>query len=136
MRAGDGPGDGPVDAAGTLGRPATVELCEYYGHDTVYLVRPDEGGVPLRARAGSVPRFARGDRVAVRYQGPPAVAYGRPAAEDATPVGAVDDGSAGDGDEVGGEPTSGGRTGGDRTGGGRTDGGRTGGSPVEPHPAR
>src|SRR5918998_452776 len=64
-------------SAGTLGRPATVELCEYYGHDTVYLVRPDEGGLPLRARAGSVPRFGRGDRVAIRYQGPPAVAYGR-----------------------------------------------------------
>ncbi len=59
---------------GTGGTPATVELCEYYGHDTVYLVRPD-GGVPLRARAGSVPQFERGDRVAIAYQGPPAVAY-------------------------------------------------------------
>jgi iron(III) transport system ATP-binding protein len=56
------------------GAPATVELCEFYGHDTVYLVRPD-GGEPLRARAGSAPRFARGDRVAVAYAGPPAIAY-------------------------------------------------------------
>jgi iron(III) transport system ATP-binding protein len=53
---------------------ATVELCEYYGHDTVYLVRPD-GGPPLRARAGSVPRFGAGDRVAVAYAGPRAVAF-------------------------------------------------------------
>ena len=53
---------------------ATVELREYYGHDTVYLVRPDGGDV-LRVRAGSAPRFARGDRVAVRYVGPPAVAF-------------------------------------------------------------
>jgi hypothetical protein len=66
-------GDGGGDDGGG-GTPATVELCEYYGHDTVYLVRPD-GGVPLRARAGSVPRFDRGDRVAIRYKGPPAVAY-------------------------------------------------------------
>ncbi len=62
---------GPGDEVGT---PATVELCEYYGHDTVYLVRPD-GGPPLRARAGSVPQFDRGDRVTIRYQGPPALAY-------------------------------------------------------------
>jgi iron(III) transport system ATP-binding protein len=53
---------------------ATVELCEYYGHDTVYLVRPDDGP-PLRARAGSVPRFGAGDRVALAYGGPPAVAF-------------------------------------------------------------
>jgi iron(III) transport system ATP-binding protein len=72
----------PDEPAG--GVPATVELCEYYGHDTVYLVRPD-GGEPLRARAGSVPRFARGDRVAVAYHGPPAVAY---PAEPATGPGA------------------------------------------------
>jgi iron(III) transport system ATP-binding protein len=61
------------------GAPATVELCEFYGHDTVYLVRPD-GAEPVRARAGSAPRFARGDRVAVAYAGPPAIAY---AADDA-----------------------------------------------------
>jgi iron(III) transport system ATP-binding protein len=63
-----------VALSGRDGVPATVELCEYYGHDTVYLVRPD-GGEPLRARAGSVPQFQRGDRVAVTYRGPAAVAY-------------------------------------------------------------
>jgi iron(III) transport system ATP-binding protein len=56
------------------GAPATVELCEYYGHDTVYLLQPDEGA-PVRARAGSVPRFRRGDRVAVAYGGPPAIVF-------------------------------------------------------------
>ncbi|HEX6419099.1 MAG TPA: ABC transporter ATP-binding protein [Acidimicrobiales bacterium] len=60
----------------------TVELCEYYGHDTVYLVQPD-AGPPLRARAGSVPRFTRGDRVAIVYQGPPAVTYAGPAVDGA-----------------------------------------------------
>ena len=59
----------------------TVELCEYYGHDTVYLVRPD-GGTPLRARAGSIPQFERGDRVAISYHGPPAVAYPAPTGTD------------------------------------------------------
>jgi iron(III) transport system ATP-binding protein len=69
-----------------LGAPATVELCEYYGHDTVYLVRPD-GGVPLRARAGSSPQFERGDRVAVAYHGPRAVAYVSVAPAQPQPVG-------------------------------------------------
>ena len=64
----------PIDDPSTRGVPATVELTEYYGHDTVYLVRPD-GGPPVRARAGATPRFARGDRVAVAYGGPPAVMF-------------------------------------------------------------
>jgi iron(III) transport system ATP-binding protein len=72
------------------GEPATVELREYYGHDTVYLVRLDRGP-SVRVRAGSVPRFDRGDRVVVRHQGPPAVAFPArgtaPASgADATPV--------------------------------------------------
>ena len=66
-----------VPLADGAGAPATVELCEFYGHDTVYLVRPD-GGEPLRARAGSAPRYARGDRVGIAYGGPPAIAYAAP----------------------------------------------------------
>ena len=54
---------GSLDAASGRGVPATVELTEYYGHDTVYLVRLD-GGEPVRARAAATPRFERGDRVA------------------------------------------------------------------------
>jgi iron(III) transport system ATP-binding protein len=58
-------GNGPV---------AQVELREYYGHDTVYLVR-SQGAENVRVRAGSVPRFRRGDRVRISYVGPPAVAF-------------------------------------------------------------
>ncbi len=65
---------GPVDTPGGRGVPATVELTEYYGHDTVYLVRPD-GGDPVRARAAATPRFERGDRVVMTYDGPPAVVF-------------------------------------------------------------
>ena len=52
----------------------TVELREYYGHDTVYLVHADRADT-MRVRAGSVPRFSRGDRVTLSYVGPPAVAF-------------------------------------------------------------
>jgi iron(III) transport system ATP-binding protein len=62
----------PTDTSAGVG--ATVELREYYGHDTVYVVRPDSGW-PLRARAGSVPQFGRGDRVVLSYVGPPALAF-------------------------------------------------------------
>ncbi len=72
----------PIDAAATFGVPATIELTEYYGHDTVYLVRLD-GGPSVRARAGATPRFARGDRVAVAYGGPPAVMFAPGTPDDA-----------------------------------------------------
>jgi iron(III) transport system ATP-binding protein len=65
---------GSLDAASGRGVPATVQLTEYYGHDTVYLVRL-EGGEPVRARAAATPRFERGDRVLVTYDGPPAVVF-------------------------------------------------------------
>jgi iron(III) transport system ATP-binding protein len=74
-----GPGDG-AGAGAPPGVPAAVELAEYYGHDTVYVVRP-EGGETVRARAASGPRFRRGDRVVVSYAGPPAVVYPASAAE-------------------------------------------------------
>jgi iron(III) transport system ATP-binding protein len=56
------------------GDDGEVELLEYYGHDTVYVVRLENQSV-VRVRAGSVPLHRRGDRVTVRYAGPPAVAY-------------------------------------------------------------
>jgi iron(III) transport system ATP-binding protein len=71
---------GPASADGGRGVPATVQLTEYYGHDTVYLVRPD-GAEPIRARAGATPRFGRGDRVLVTYEGPPAVVFPAPGVE-------------------------------------------------------
>jgi len=68
---------GAANADGGRGVPATVQLVEYYGHDTVYLVRPD-GAEPVRARAAATPRFGRGDRVLVTYEGPPAVVFTAP----------------------------------------------------------
>ena len=56
------------------GDDAEVELVEFYGHDTVYVVRTD-AGLSLRARAGSAPRFDRGDRVSIAYDGPPTIAF-------------------------------------------------------------
>jgi iron(III) transport system ATP-binding protein len=56
------------------GGPALVELVEFYGHDTVYVVRL-EAGEALRVRQGSAPRFRRGDRVTVRFVGERTVAY-------------------------------------------------------------
>jgi iron(III) transport system ATP-binding protein len=67
LRIGD-PARSAADAS------ATVELIEFYGHDTVYLVRAD-GGPLVRVRAGSAPRFERGDRVVLEYAGDPVVAY-------------------------------------------------------------
>ena len=68
----------PSGAVGRRGVAGTVQLTEYYGHDTVYLVRPDAGD-PIRARAAAMPRFDRGDRVLVTYDGPPAVVFPAPA---------------------------------------------------------
>jgi iron(III) transport system ATP-binding protein len=62
----------PVDDVGSA---AIVELVEFYGHDCVTFARLDAGEV-VRVRSGSAPRFSRGDRVVVRYVGPPALAYG------------------------------------------------------------
>ena len=56
------------------GEGARVEAVEFYGHDSVYLVRLENGPV-LRARVGAAPAFRDGDRVSVSYSGPPTVAY-------------------------------------------------------------
>jgi iron(III) transport system ATP-binding protein len=86
---------GAANADGGRGVPATVQLIEYYGHDTVYLVRPD-GADPVRARAAAMPRFGRGDRVLLTYEGPPAVVFPAPdpaAVTDAEAPVADDDGA-------------------------------------------
>ncbi|CAN5708776.1 ABC transporter ATP-binding protein [soil metagenome] len=64
----------PEELRVTAGDGAVVELIEYYGHDTVYVVQLD-GGTVLRARAGSAPVHRRGDLVALQYAVPPAIAY-------------------------------------------------------------
>ena len=56
------------------GRGATVELVEFYGHDTVYVVHLD-GGAEVRVRASSAPVHQRGDVVSVRFAGEPTVAF-------------------------------------------------------------
>jgi iron(III) transport system ATP-binding protein len=64
----------PEDLRLTTGGDARVELTEFYGHDTVYLVRT-AGGSRVRVRAGASPEHQRGDQVTVRYEGRPAVSY-------------------------------------------------------------
>ena len=63
-------GNGHAEPGGS----GTVELVEFYGHDTVYVVSLAEG-VTVRVRAGSTPEHGRGERVSVSYAGPPALAY-------------------------------------------------------------
>ncbi|QGG97037.1 ATP-binding cassette domain-containing protein [Actinomarinicola tropica] len=46
------------------GAAATVELVEFYGHDSVTIVRLDDG-TELRARTAGAPHVRRGDRVRV-----------------------------------------------------------------------
>jgi iron(III) transport system ATP-binding protein len=55
---------------------ATVEDIEFYGHDAVYIVRPDVGS-ELRVRILAAPEFRPGDRVEVQYGGGPAVTFPR-----------------------------------------------------------
>ena len=56
------------------GDGGVVELVEFYGHDTVYGLRLDDG-TELRARAAAAPELARGDRVDVAYAGSATVAF-------------------------------------------------------------
>ena len=58
------------------GCDAEVELVEYYGHDTVYVVALADG-TQVRIREVAVPRFDRGDRTCVTTTGQPAVAFPR-----------------------------------------------------------
>lgn len=56
------------------GTSAVVELVEFYGHDTVYVIKLRDGTC-VRSRHGSAPRFARGEGVDIRYVGSPTMAY-------------------------------------------------------------
>lgn len=51
-----------------------IAQLEFYGHDTLYVLR-GEHGQQLLVRAGGAPQYASGDRTSVRYQGPPTVAF-------------------------------------------------------------
>jgi iron(III) transport system ATP-binding protein len=56
------------------GDDGVVEITEYYGHDSLYVVRTDAGQT-VRVRASAAPVAKRGDRVTLEYAGPPTVAF-------------------------------------------------------------
>ena len=63
----------PGEAPEGRGADAQVELVEYVGHDTTYVVRAD--GRRWRVRHPSLPRFQRGERVVVLHRGGPTRAF-------------------------------------------------------------
>jgi iron(III) transport system ATP-binding protein len=78
------PADGSTGSVEVLVRPeecriapgdgGRVELVEFYGHDTVYVVGLNGGG-RVRVREGAAPTAQRGDQVEVIYVGGPTLAY-------------------------------------------------------------
>ncbi len=64
----------PEELRLTPGGDTIVELIEYYGHDTIYLVQLAMGPL-VRVRVGGAPQHRRGDLVTVAYAGPPTVWY-------------------------------------------------------------
>ena len=64
----------PEELQLSAGGDALVELTEYHGHDTMYLVRTASGDA-VRVRSASAPLHRRGDAVTVLYTGGPAVSY-------------------------------------------------------------
>jgi len=64
----------PEDLVIDVGDDATVELIEYYGHDTTYELSLADGS-SIRARLTSAPRYERSQRVAVRFVGEPTAAW-------------------------------------------------------------
>jgi iron(III) transport system ATP-binding protein len=69
----------------TPGDAGTVEVIEFYGHDSVSLVRLDCGTL-LRTRAAGPPPARRGDRVALRPTVDAAVAYAADRASASAPA--------------------------------------------------
>ena len=65
----------PEHLALDRGETWEIEQLEFYGHDTLYVLR-GQHGERLLVRAGGAPQYASGDRTSVRYQGPPTVAFG------------------------------------------------------------
>lgn len=64
----------PEHLALDAGESWEVEELEFYGHDTLYVLK-GEHGEKLMVRASGAPRFVNGDRTSVRYDGPPTVAF-------------------------------------------------------------
>lgn len=59
------------------GGDAVVQVVEFFGHDTVYVLQIRD--TELKARVGAAPAHDVGDRVTVRYTGPATAAYPHPA---------------------------------------------------------
>jgi iron(III) transport system ATP-binding protein len=64
------------------GSSGEVKSVEFYGHDCSYRVEVD--GTEIIVRSIAAPTFARGDQVALSYQGPEAVAYPSPGVDETT----------------------------------------------------
>jgi hypothetical protein len=73
----------PWSDDGIDGPSAEVELVEYVGHGTSYLMEHE--GTSLRAHRPSLPILQRGDRARIRYVGGPAVSFARGGAIDPGP---------------------------------------------------
>ena len=65
----------PESVALEPGEGGVVEVVEYYGHDCLYVVRTDDGAAVRSRAAAAAPALHRGDRVTLRYAGPPTVAF-------------------------------------------------------------
>ncbi len=69
-------------AAGVAGR---VQEIHYFGHDTIMLVRPTDGGTPLRVRISGAGHVAAGAAVTLTARGPvPAFPAGQTASDSAS----------------------------------------------------
>ena len=64
----------PEDLAVSPGGDGVIELVEYYGHDTMVLIRLGDG-TTVRARTDADVSFQRGDSVTVTYDGPGVFAF-------------------------------------------------------------
>tara|TARA_B100001123_G_scaffold427025_1_gene542017 strand:- start:7257 stop:8336 length:1080 start_codon:yes stop_codon:yes gene_type:complete len=64
----------PEHLALDAGEGWEVEQLEFYGHDTLFIVR-GQHDQRLMVRTGGSPRYGTGDRISVHYQGPPTVAF-------------------------------------------------------------
>ncbi|MFT7649459.1 MAG: iron(III) transport system ATP-binding protein [Candidatus Poriferisodalaceae bacterium] len=72
----------------TSERAGRVEFVEFYGHDTVYLVKLFDGS-DVKARVGAAPVHSEGDLVQLSYVGPPPNVYATTAADRTVPDAAV-----------------------------------------------
>ena len=68
----------PEELVLTEGRSGTVDHIEFFGHDTLYYIRSEGGGV-LRCRTTGAPRFTIGSTVDIGHSGERTIAFPRSA---------------------------------------------------------